>query len=177
MCAKFLEVFIYRYHLPSVCSSPNRICVFYQESRLRPFSALSIAISRFTLLLPSDVRPFRLAGGCGGRRLYFPLFLLGGGDLIQVTGFGFVCSVSSYRIDVFFSPFLPLNCLHSIPVPLFLLPCLSSRINCALAHPSLSLLCPNPTLHVPAFSEDGPPCTRKRTLSSFDYLPELFIFV
>jgi len=65
--------------ITSVCSSPNRFCVFYQESRLRPFFALSIAISRFTLLLPSDVRPFRLAGGSGGRRLYLPLFLLGGG--------------------------------------------------------------------------------------------------
>ena len=89
VCAKVLEVFIYRYHLPSVCSSQNRICVFDQEIAFVPFFALSIAISRFTLLLPSDFRPFRLAGGCGGRRLYFPLFLLGGGGLDSSYRFWF----------------------------------------------------------------------------------------
>jgi len=110
-----------------------------------------------------------------GRRPYFPLFLLGGG---LDSSYRFWFRLFGFKLPhrcFFFSPFLPLNCLHSTPVPL--LRCLSNRINCALAHPSLSLLCHNLTLHVLEFSEDGPPCTRMRMPSSFDHSPEFFIFV
>ena len=67
---------------------------FYQESRLRPFLCYRLLSLQFALLLPSDVPPSRLVGGRGGRILGFPLSL-SGGDLIQVSGFGFIPSVST----------------------------------------------------------------------------------
>ena len=143
VCAKFLEVFIYRYHLPSVCSSPNRICVFYQESRLRPFSALSIAISRFTLLLPSDVRPFRLAGGCGGRRLYFPLFLLGGG---LDSSYRFWFRLFGFKLPhrCFFLPLFATQLSSFYPGP-FISPSLLIQPNkLCFSTPELELIVPQP---------------------------------
>ena len=75
---------------------------------------LSTVISSIRASLPSDVRPFRLAGGrvevvdlfhCSPSRL---------GDLIQVSDFGLACSVSSYSIDVFF--FIPLSAAQVLPI-------------------------------------------------------------
>ena len=126
----------------------TKLC-FYQESRLRPFFVLSIAIlSIHTSPSLALVRPFRLVGGRGGRRPSFPLFLRG--DLIQISGFGFVCSVSSYRIDVFFLPLSATQRPTALILPRFLylsFAAYPTEINCALAHAaclSLSLWCPNP---------------------------------
>lgn len=126
------EIFIYRYHFTSVYFSLKRNCVSTKKVALAPLCYRLLSL-QFTLLLPSGVRPFRLAGGRGRRRPDFHCSS-SGRELIQASGFGFVCSVFGYCIDVFFSPFLPLKCLRSAPVSLFLLRCLPTRIHCALAH-------------------------------------------
>lgn len=59
---------------------------------------------------------------------------------IQLSGFGFVCSVSSYRIDIFSPPFYRSTVFILPWSRYFSLAGFINRINCALAHPKLELI-------------------------------------